>query len=153
RAMDQLPAGQSRRQLVATIYESFPTPEEGFSALAGYLDSPRPAAAIEVFDYWTQQGREHEWSKRRQEELRQPLPPEPNPEKANSQKFWRQVQQSEDDAWKDSSRHADTRLTEKQFTRLLALKDVWVRALWYAHFPDRCPADWVAALHRNLRQS
>jgi len=152
RAIDRLPASQFRQQLVATIYESFATPEEAFSARADYLSTPHPAAAVEVLDYWLEEHRAHEKSKSRQEKLRQPLPRESDPEKGERQTFWREFQQREEVAWKNSKRHLDTRLTKEQFGRLRALSDVWIRALLYAHFPDQCPAEWVKRLHEDLKQ-
>jgi len=152
RAIDQLPAADFRRQLVGVVYESSPTPEEGFSALADYLSSPSPAAADEVIDYWVQEEQAHEESKRRREELQKPLLPEPDPEKALSQKYFREIIEADEEAWKDSKRHPDTRLTKEQFDRLRAVKGVWVRTLLYSYYPDKCPAGWVDALFDDLKQ-
>src|SRR5262249_4341427 len=71
RVMDYLPGSYCRGELVRTVYDSFPTPEEGFNSLADYLASTRTAAAVEVFEYWKEEIKGHEESKRRQVELRE----------------------------------------------------------------------------------
>ena len=38
-------------------------------------------------------------------------------------------------------------LTKEQFSRLRGVKDAWVRALLFSHYPEQCPADWVETLH------
>ncbi len=153
RALDRLPASDSRRQLVATVYESFDTPEKSFDILADYLDSPCPAAAVEVFHYWDRQESDHKDSARRQAELREKRKPSTDPERKQLDDFMLENTRSEEEAWRTSKRHLDTRLTEKQFERLLAVKNVWVRALLYDHFSDRCPASWVGTLLADLREA
>jgi hypothetical protein len=152
RAVDRLPASDSRRQLVATVYESFDTPEKSFDVLADYLDSPCPAAAVEVFDYWDTQESNHKNSERRQAELREKRKHSPDSERKQLEDLLLQNTRSEEEAWRTSKRHPDTRLTEKQFERLFALKNVWVRALLYNHFPDRCSPAWVQTLLADFRQ-
>jgi hypothetical protein len=152
KAIDRLPSAQLRRRLVANVYESFATPDEGFDALVAYLSSSHPAGAVEVFDYWRSEEQEHEWSRHRQERLKAPPAQEPDPDKASEQRLWREMEQSEEDAWKTSKRHADTRLTSKQLEQLLTCRNVWVRALLHAYFPDRCPPAWVETLIKDLGQ-
>lgn len=151
-AQDQLHGADCERQLIKAVYESSPTANEGFDAFADYLSRPSPAAAIEVFDYWADEDGAHEDSKRRREELKKPLPPEPDPEKARLQQFLRKSEQSREDAWIDSKRHLDLRLTAGQFARLRSVNDVWVRALVYSYYPGQCPAAWVDALFDDLRR-
>ncbi len=153
RALDRLPASVSRRQLVATVYESFDTPEKSFDVLANYLDSRCPATAVEVFHYWDRQESDHKDSARRQAELRETRKPSTDPERKQLDDFMLEITRSEEEAWRTSKRHLDTRLTEKQFERLLAVKNVWVRALLYDHFSDRCPAPWVGTLLADLRET
>src|SRR5262249_50446525 len=104
------------------------------------------------FDYWTREDSNHEESKHRREELQRPLPNESDPKKAELEKFLRNMRQQEEEAWQDSKRHPDTRLTNEQFGELLGVRDVWVRALLYAHYPERCPADWVETLRQDFQQ-
>jgi hypothetical protein len=151
RAIDPLHGENFRRRLIGTVYECVATPEEGFSALADYIASPCPVAD-EVFDYWTEEDEAHKDSDRRQERLKKPLPAESDPEKAKIQELLREVTRADEDAWRDSKKHLDTRLTPEQFARLRAVKDVWVRTLLYSHYPDQCPAGWVDALFNDLKQ-
>lgn len=152
RAMDCLPGSHCRGELVGTVYDSFPTPAEGFNALANYLDSPRAAAAVEVFAYWKREQVEHEESKRRQEKLRNKPKIDTDSKQFNDEQSMWAILQSEEDAWRTCKRHLDTRLTREQLGRLLAVKNVWIRALLYTNFPEMCPADWVAALRTDLRR-
>ena len=139
RAIDWMPDGYDKDQLIATLYESFPTPEEGFAVLADYLSSTRPASALEVFEYWAQEDSAHKRSKERQAELKKPQPKD-------------LIAETDEEAWQSSKRHLDLRLTKEQFSRLRGIKDVWVRPLLYAHYPDHCPPEWVDVLLKDLKQ-
>jgi hypothetical protein len=44
------------------------------------------------------------------------------------------------------------RLPDRDWQRLLVAKDVWVRALTYTSFPERCDRAWIAALLNDLRR-
>jgi hypothetical protein len=160
RGVDLLPFHDPKRELVATVYESFPQPEEGFTALLGYLTRAHPAGAGDVFAYWVRHDEEHEASKRRQEELKKPIPNKAapqDPKKAARENllatYFREIEVQEEAAWRTSRRHLDTRLTSKQFVRLGAVSNVWVRALLYSHYPAQCPPAWVDALLQDLQWS
>ena len=150
-AIDQLHGENFRQRLIGAVYESSAAPEEGFSALADHIASGC-AVADEIFDYWAAEDRDHNSSTRRQEELKKPPPKESDPEKAKIQDLLRQVTQADEDAWRDSKRHLDTRLTKEQFGRLRAVKDVWVRTLLYSYYPGQCPPDWAETLFNDLKQ-
>jgi hypothetical protein len=119
REMDRLPGSMFRGHLVGTVYESFPSPDEGFQTLARYLCSAYPAAAADVFEYWTAEDMAHLYK-------------------------WE---------FMPTKRHPDTRLTPGQFARLLGIDNVWVRALLYGHYPEKCPDGWVKKLLLDLRRA
>jgi hypothetical protein len=146
RAIEQLRSRNDQHQLIADIYDSFPTPQEGFAAIADSLSTHRPPIAAYLFDYWFQEDLDHLWSQERQAELNQPAA------KNDPSGGARRLTQRDEDAWRSSKRHLDTRLTKEQFARLRDIKDVWVRALLYAHYPDQCPKPWVDALTNDLKQ-
>jgi hypothetical protein len=143
RALDRLPSQQHRSKLVGAVYESFPTPEEGFAALAEYLSSSQPASAGDLFDFWCGEARKHE----SQKQWRSGLDPAKAAEEA---RLLRECFGDDEAARRPTRRHDDVRLSKGQFARLLVMENVWVRALLYAHFPDECPAEWVSSLFVDL---
>ncbi|HEY7428835.1 MAG TPA: hypothetical protein VH682_31685 [Gemmataceae bacterium] len=152
RSMDCLPDAYDRSELVRTVYDSFSTPEEGFNTLADYLASPRAAAAVEVFEYWKGEREGHEESKHRQAELRKkPKADSTSKEFSGEELMWADLQ-SQEDAWRTSKRHLDTRLTKEQFGRLRTMKNIWIRALLYIYFPKQCPDAWVRTLLTDLHR-
>ena len=153
RTLDRLSSAYFRRQIVATIYESFATPEEGFAAVADYLSSPHPVSAGDVFAYWSEEETQHAMSKCRQQELLKKQEVKPLDYKNfNVESFHHANTFSEEEAWKTSKRHLDTRPTKEQFERLFTTKNIWIRILLYSHFPDRCSKAWVKTLLDDLKQ-
>jgi hypothetical protein len=116
-----------------------------------YLSSANPAAGVEIFEHWVHEDWVYEQNHLRQEKLKKPLPFDPDPEKMRSAELMRENAISEEEAFKTSKRHLDTRLTNFQFARLREIKNVWVRALLYCHYPDDCPNDWVDAPLEDLK--
>jgi hypothetical protein len=148
--IDRLPLSASRSELVEMVYECFATSRDGFDALFAYLSSSDIASADDVFEYWSIEERRHEYRKECLAELKEPLILDRNPEKADLQKRRRESLSEAEEVWKAAKRHLDTRLTNEQINRLCSIKSVWVRALLYAHFPKRCPKEWIAKLFGDL---
>jgi hypothetical protein len=156
RALDRLPSQQLRKQLVGGVYESFSTPQAGFAVLADYLGSEQPSTATELFRFWSDEDGEHKDRKHRHDrvaELKKQEFKGPNAAKETEEARWYQLfLEHDEEQWQTSRRHIDVRLTKEQFARLRAVKNVWVRALLYAHYPDHCPADWIDTLFKDLGQ-
>lgn len=152
RALGHMSYGYTTQQLISTIYESFDTPDKCFAVLADHLSSPQPGAAEGVLWHWVREEQEHESSKKRQEKLKAARVKSSDKQKEFESGFSLEMTKLEEEAWQSSKRHFDIRLTKEQFARLLAIKDVWVRALLYAHFPDRCPNDWAETLCQDLKR-
>lgn len=155
KAVDTLPGPANRSTLIGTIYESIERPDDGFAVLAEYLGRSEPSAATDIFDYWASVDQEFEWSRSRHEELQNPKP-RPKyfrnfPDDESYQRWMRGYLLDEEDAWLSSRRHLDTRLTDAQFERLRNMPNVWVRALLFSHYPDKCSARWVDALLHDLK--
>jgi hypothetical protein len=134
------------RDILGSVYESFATPEEGFAACAEYLATGEPAAAADLFEYWTRQEADFQEHLRREEKLKKSPPGTgggtgPGPERL------------EEELWKTSKRHLDTRLTRDQGQRLLRAPNVCVRALLYSYHPDWCPDAWIATLEKDLHEA
>ena len=68
-AIDCLPAKGLKQDLIRTLYDSFSSPRDGFAVLYNYLASPQPAAAADIFEYWTEHDQAHQESGKRQVEL------------------------------------------------------------------------------------
>lgn len=155
KAIDLMPAGEFRQTLIQTVYDGQPSAEQAFSVFARYLHSTHPAAASDVFQSWKDQEWRYQNSAARVLQLTSPFSIlGPLALLAKETKLF-----SDLPCWKWAAdpycrqKHADARLTREQTTRLLDCPNVWVRALLYAHYPERCPAAWRSQLEAELKKT
>lgn len=146
RALEESPT--SPIELVDTLYESFPSADEAFAASLEYLSRPNPAAACDVFVFWSQQRFRFDWKERKRQDLADRSAASDS--KADKEFYLGKIAEI-DEEWKASQRHGDARPSPAQWARLRAVKNVWVRALVYYYAPDQCPPEWVASLLGDLK--
>ncbi len=148
RGIDRVSYSYYANKLITSVYESYGTTEECFADLANHLSTGQPEGALGLFHYWTFEDDEHESSLKRQAQMKTNSAIAPDKKTVPANMFL----EKEEEAWRNSKRHLDTRLTPDQFRKLRSIKNVWVRALLYAHYPQQCPADWVETLVKDFKK-
>lgn len=141
------------RDLLDTVYDSFPDPTTGFERLFPLLEAGDPATRY-LLDYWDHEAFRHLVYRRQLASLadrkagRREVDggPDRNPYASVSLENDLQV-------WNYSRPHNNSRLTLGQHARIQAVGNVWVRAAYWIHFPDLCSPDWVLCLYADLRRT
>jgi hypothetical protein len=141
------------RQLLDTVYDSFPDPTTGFERLFPLLEAGDPASRY-LLAYWDLEAIHYRWHQHELATL------------ANLKAGHREVHNGRDvtafswdrlenalQLWNYSRTHSNSRLTLGQHARIQALENVWVRALYWHFFPECCSPLWVLRLYADLKRS
>ncbi len=132
-----------RLNFIQAIYDSYPTPEQGFGVLFDYLKSHRPILAEDILTYWARVRRNSEWAQSR---LSVNLDVDFASDKEAD--FNWVLAELADRNWKlglwcDSKRHADCRLDESQVARLMTLSDPTLQTLIFTMLKGDCSDEWT----------
>ena len=149
----QLCEGYNSRELLDTVYDSFPDPTTGFEKLFPLLEAGDPASRY-LLDYWDIQAFHYRWY---QSDLASFAKLKTGQREVHdghdmTAYSWSHVENALE-VWNYSRPHSNSRLTLDQHARIQDLENVWVRAMYWQRFPEWRSPYWVIRLYADLKRT